>query len=79
MTLFGVGKLIFGETLLGSALLGIAAAAGAVLYRDLSRRGWRTSAGVAGILPRRGGQLRTIEDEAEERGGSNPPPATNPN
>jgi Na+/proline symporter len=42
MTLFGVGKLIFGETLLGAAFLGIAAAAGVVLYNDLNRRGWRT-------------------------------------
>ena len=38
--LFGVGKLIFGATAAGLALLGLATAAGAVLYRDLSRRGW---------------------------------------
>ncbi len=42
MTLFGVGKLIFGETLLGFAFLGIAAGAGAFLYDHLNRRGWRT-------------------------------------
>jgi SSS family solute:Na+ symporter len=38
--LFGTGKLIFGETALGAGLLALAAAAAAVLYRDLSRRGW---------------------------------------
>jgi hypothetical protein len=38
--LFGVGKLVFGETALGLGLLAVAAAAGAFIYRDLSRRGW---------------------------------------
>ena len=38
--LFGTGKLIFGETALGTALLALAAAAAALLYRDLGRRGW---------------------------------------
>ena len=38
--LFGVGKLIFGETALGLGLLAVAAAAGVFVYRDLSRRGW---------------------------------------
>jgi hypothetical protein len=30
------------ETLPGVLLLGLAAIAGAVIYRDLSRRGWQT-------------------------------------
>jgi len=38
--LFGVGKIIFGETLLGISLLGIGLVAGGVIYWDLSRRGW---------------------------------------
>jgi SSS family solute:Na+ symporter len=40
-SLFGVGKLIFGETALGLGLLGLAAAAAVVIYRDLERRGWK--------------------------------------
>jgi Na+/proline symporter len=39
--LFGVGKVIFGETGLGLAMLAVAAAAGWLIYRDLGRRGWR--------------------------------------
>ncbi len=42
MTLFGVGKLIFGETRLGLLFLAVAGAAGATIYWDLNRRGWKT-------------------------------------
>ncbi len=42
MTLFGVGKLIFGETGLGIGLLAVAVLAGGVIYRDLNRRGWKS-------------------------------------
>jgi SSS family solute:Na+ symporter len=42
MTLFGVGKIIFGQTVVGVAFLAVAVAAGAVLYWDLDRRGWKT-------------------------------------
>lgn len=38
--LFGVGKIIFGETLLGISLLGIGLVAGGAIYWDLSRPGW---------------------------------------
>ena len=38
--LFGVGKLLLQETALGLALLSVGLAAGAVIYWDLSRRGW---------------------------------------
>jgi hypothetical protein len=38
--LFGVGKLLLQETVLGVLLLGLGLAAGVVIYRDLSRRGW---------------------------------------
>jgi Na+/proline symporter len=40
--LFGVGKIIFGETMLGFALLSLAAVSGFVIYWDLNRRGWST-------------------------------------
>lgn len=38
--LFGVGKLLLQETGIGFVLLAVATAAGAVIYWDLSRRGW---------------------------------------
>jgi Na+/proline symporter len=38
--LFGIGKIILDETGLGLAMLALAAAAGGVIYWDLSRRGW---------------------------------------
>jgi Na+/proline symporter len=38
--LFGVGKILLQETTLGIGLVGIGLAAGAVIYWDLSRRGW---------------------------------------
>ncbi len=40
--LFGVGKIIFGETLTGLLMLGLAVLAGCVIYWDLNRRGWAT-------------------------------------
>jgi len=42
MTLFGVGKIIFGQTGVGVAFLAVAAVGGGVLYWDLNRRGWKT-------------------------------------
>jgi len=39
--LFGVGKLLLHDTLPGVLLVGLGGIAGAVIYRDLSRRGWR--------------------------------------
>jgi Na+/proline symporter len=38
--LFGVGKLILQETTTGLILIGVGAAAGAIIYQDLSKRGW---------------------------------------
>jgi hypothetical protein len=38
--LFGTGKLLLGETALGLGLMVLGTAAGAVIYQDLSRRGW---------------------------------------
>jgi solute:Na+ symporter, SSS family len=38
--LFGVGKLLLHETVLGLVLLAFGVAGGAVIYWDLSRRGW---------------------------------------
>jgi len=43
-SLFGVGKVIFGETWLGLGLLALAAGAGGLIYRDLERRGWKAVA-----------------------------------
>jgi len=40
--LFGVGKLLLGDTTTGLLLLALAALGGFVIYRDLSRRGWAT-------------------------------------
>ncbi|HEX4575167.1 MAG TPA: hypothetical protein VH158_08550, partial [Gemmatimonadales bacterium] len=40
--LFGVGKLLLQDVLPGVLLLGLGLAGGAVIYRDLSRRGWQT-------------------------------------
>ncbi len=40
-SLFGVGKIIFGEAGLGFGMLAVAAGAGWLIYRDLGRRGWR--------------------------------------
>jgi SSS family solute:Na+ symporter len=42
MTLFGVGKLIFGQILEGAAFLIFAVVAGGTIYWDLNRRGWKT-------------------------------------
>ena len=42
MTLFGVGKLIFGQMLLGLVFLVLAMLAGWAIYWDLNRRGWKT-------------------------------------
>jgi solute:Na+ symporter, SSS family len=41
MTLFGIGKIIFGQVFLGAVFLAIAAVCGCVLYVDLNRRGWK--------------------------------------
>src|SRR5439155_1246830 len=40
--LFGAGKLLLHETLPGILMLGVGAIGGVVIYRDLSRRGWRS-------------------------------------
>ena len=40
--LFGVGKVLLGDTGPGLLLLALAALGGFVIYRDLSRRGWAT-------------------------------------
>jgi len=41
MTLFGIGKLIFGEWTTGLGFLVLGALAGWIIYRDLNRRGWK--------------------------------------
>jgi Na+/proline symporter len=40
--LFGAGKIVLNEIPTGLLFLGVAAAAGFVIYKDLSRRGWST-------------------------------------
>jgi Na+/proline symporter len=42
LTLFGVGKIIFGDTLFGAGLLVGAALAATLIYSDLNKRGWKT-------------------------------------
>src|SRR3984893_15748947 len=44
-TLFGIGKLVFQQWGQGILLLGIACAAGYLIFWDLSRRGWETLSG----------------------------------
>jgi hypothetical protein len=43
-TLFGIGKIIFGQWLLGFGFIILALAAGWIIYWDLNRRGWKTVA-----------------------------------
>ena len=40
LTLFGIGKLLFGQTTVGLLFLGIAAVSGGFLYWHLNQRGW---------------------------------------
>jgi SSS family solute:Na+ symporter len=41
-SLFGLGKILFGETVLGLAILALGAGAGWLIHWDLDRRGWWT-------------------------------------
>ena len=43
--LFGTGKIIFGENLLGIIFLAAGFLFGGIIYRDLNRRGWEKLAG----------------------------------
>jgi hypothetical protein len=45
-TLFGIGKILFGEWLTGLLLLALAAGAGYLIFWDLSRRGWQALSGT---------------------------------
>jgi hypothetical protein len=45
-TLFGIGKVIFGDWILGVLLLAVAAVAGYLIFWDLSRRGWQALSGT---------------------------------
>jgi SSS family solute:Na+ symporter len=42
MTLFGIGKLIFGQVLMGTVFLVLGLIAGSIIYWDLNRRGWKS-------------------------------------
>lgn len=44
-TLFGIGKVVFGEWGFGILLLAVAAVAGYLIFWDLSRRGWQSLSG----------------------------------
>src|SRR5689334_14077870 len=44
-TLFGIGKIVFGDLLVGLLLLALAAGAGYLIFWDLSRRGWQALSG----------------------------------
>jgi len=41
MFLFGAGKIIFGQLFTGLVFVGVGLVLGAVIYRDLDRRGWK--------------------------------------
>jgi hypothetical protein len=45
-TLFGIGKIIFGDWISGLLLLVLAACAGYLIFWDLSRRGWQALSGT---------------------------------
>ncbi|MBV8114937.1 MAG: hypothetical protein JO300_09360, partial [Silvibacterium sp.] len=45
-SLFGIGKLIFGDWVTGTLLLIAAAVAGGLIWRHLERRGWETLSGA---------------------------------
>jgi Na+/proline symporter len=45
-SLFGIGKLVFGDWLAGIGLLVVAGIAGWLIFWDLSRRGWQSLSGV---------------------------------
>jgi len=45
-SLFGIGKIIFGEGITGVLLLAVAAVAGYLIFWDLSRRGWQSFSGA---------------------------------
>ena len=45
MILFGVGKIVLGNELLGMTFLGLGLVAGSIIYWDLSRRGWKDVTG----------------------------------
>lgn len=42
MSLFGIGKIIFGQSAAGLGFLAAAAVAGWIIYWDLNRRGWKS-------------------------------------
>lgn len=42
MSLFGIGKIIFGHYLVGVVFLVLGFISGWIIYRDLNRRGWKT-------------------------------------
>ena len=42
MSLFGIGKIIFGQPVAGLGFLAVAVIAGWIIYRDLNRRGWKS-------------------------------------
>jgi Na+/proline symporter len=48
-SLFGIGKLVFGEWLVGLLLIAVAAIAGWVIFWDLSRRGWQSLSGAEAV------------------------------
>src|SRR5215472_16185347 len=59
-SLFGIGKLVFGEWLVGALLLVVAALSGWVIFWDLSRRGWQSLSGAE----KRGAGLKVGSVEA---------------
>jgi hypothetical protein len=45
-SLFGIGKIVFGDWTFGVLLLALAAVAGYLIFWDLSRRGWQALSGT---------------------------------
>jgi Na+/proline symporter len=51
-SLFGLGKIIFGDWLTGLILLAVAAGSGYLIFWDLGRRGWQSLTGVDQRTPK---------------------------
>src|SRR5205823_2935754 len=76
--LFGIGKLIFEEWLIGCGLLALAAFAGYLIFWDLSRRGWQAFSGPRQISDMSFGNSGSLADSRSETGAIEAPRSRTP-